>query len=219
MYEKATARAPKLVRKTARIPVHADGERAGGLRLGVVADTHSLPHPDTKRHLAALRPDALLHAGDIGDLAVLDDLATVAPMYAVRGNIDTRAATLPDDLLVELVGADAEAPDPDAVDAVLLRILITHIAVYGPKLRAEVARRARDAGASLVVCGHSHVPFIGLDRGSGADRVRPLTVFNPGSVGPRRFHLPIVFGTIDVTPQGVRLAHHDCETGAVWSPP
>jgi hypothetical protein len=46
-----------------------------------------------------------------------------------------------------------------------------------------------------------------------------LTVFNPGSIGPRRFHLPIVFGTIDVTPKGVSLAHHDCETGARWMPP
>ena len=67
------------------------------------------------------------------------------------------------------------------------------------------------AGASLVVCGHSHVPFIAKQRG--------LTVFNPGSIGPRRFHLPIVFGTIAVTPQAVRLAHVDCETGRPWSPP
>ena len=44
----------------------------------------------------------------------------------------------------------------------------------------------------MVVCGHSHVPFIGRDR--------DLTVFNPGSIGPRRFHLPIVFGTMNVTP-------------------
>jgi uncharacterized protein len=62
-----------------------------------------------------------------------------------------------------------------------------------------------------VVCGHSHVPFLGRDRG--------LTVFNPGSIGPRRFHLPIVFGTIDVTLAGLRFAHVDCETGMQWSPP
>jgi predicted phosphodiesterase len=68
--------------------------------------------------------------------------------------------------------------------------------------------RAEDA--SLVVCGHSHVPFIGRDRG--------LAVFNPGSIGPRRFHLPIVFGTIDLSPTEVRLAHIDCETGTAWSP-
>jgi predicted phosphodiesterase len=113
---------------------------------------------------------------------------------------------LPDDLVLDLVDGDA----------VRLRIFVTHIAVYGPKLRADVARRARAEDASLVVCGHSHVPFIGIDKGSG--RSAPLTIFNPGSVGPRRFHLPIVFGTIDVSPTGVRLAHFDCETGRAWSP-
>lgn len=92
-----------------------------------------------------------------------------------------------------------------------MKVLMTHIAVYGPKIRAEVAKAAREAGATLIVCGHSHVPFIGRDKG--------LTVFNPGSIGPRRFSLPIVFGTIDVTPTGVRLAHVNCETGGAWSPP
>jgi hypothetical protein len=46
-----------------------------------------------------------------------------------------------------------------------------------------------------------------------------LTVFNPGSIGPRRFHLPIVFGTIGVTTDGVRLTHFDFETGERWTPP
>jgi predicted phosphodiesterase len=91
-----------------------------------------------------------------------------------------------------------------------MRLLMTHIAVYGPNLRADVAKLATAAGASLVVCGHSHVPFIGHDR--------QLTVFNPGSIGPRRFHLPIVFGTIDIAAT-VMLAHVDCETGRPWVPP
>jgi predicted phosphodiesterase len=93
----------------------------------------------------------------------------------------------------------------------MMRMLLVHIAVYGPKIRADVAKLARAAKASLIVCGHSHVPFIGVDKG--------LTVFNPGSIGPRRFSLPIVFGTIDVTAKGVKLAHVNCETGAAWSPP
>ena len=63
----------------------------------------------------------------------------------------------------------------------------------------------------IIICGHSHVPFIGVDRG--------ITMFNPGSIGPRRFMLPIVFGMVDVTPSGVRLAHVDVETGAKWVPP
>lgn len=182
----------RLVKKSAKVPV---GD-AGVVRLAVVADTHSQPHAGTAQRLAELAPDAILHGGDIGDLAVLDALAEIAPVYAVRGNIDTRAHELPDVLTLDVGG---------------LRILLTHIAVYGPKLRADVAKMARDDKARLVVCGHSHVPFIGEDKG--------LTVFNPGSIGPRRFHLPIVLGKIDITPSGIRLGHIDCETGAAWLPP
>jgi len=165
-------------------------------RFAVVADTHSAPHPDTARHLRAFAPDAILHAGDIGDLAVLDALREIAPVYAVRGNIDTRASALPDVLTLAVGG---------------LTILMTHIAVYGPRIRADAARLARAAGAKLIVCGHSHVPFIAEERG--------LTVFNPGSIGPRRFHLPIVFGTLELVDHRVKLAHVDCETGARWLPP
>ena len=161
--------------------------------IGVVADTHSHPHPGTLEHLREIQPEAILHAGDIGDLAVLDQLREIAPVHAVRGNIDKHQ--LPDDLTVEL------GP---------LRIFMTHIAVYGPHLRADVAKKARAAKASLVVCGHSHVPFISDQKG--------LTVFNPGSCGPRRFHLPIVFGRIDVGAT-VKLQHVSAETGQRWLPP
>jgi putative phosphoesterase len=173
--------------------------RDGPARIAVVADTHSQPHPNAAGYLAALRPEAILHAGDIGDLAVLDQLAAIAPVFAVRGNIDVRASTLPDVLILDVTGPRA------------LRILLTHIAVYGPRLRTDVARAARAEGAALVVCGHSHVPFIAQERG--------LTVFNPGSVGPRRFHLPILFGTIELTATGIRLAHVNAETGEPWTPP
>jgi hypothetical protein len=184
------------IKTSATLPLRADGTG----RIAVIADTHSRPHARAAEHVAAARPDAILHAGDIGDLAVLEVFAALAPLHAVRGNIDTRAPGLPDVVRLELAGGGR-----------MLRLILTHIAVYGPKIRADVARIARAAEASLVVCGHSLVPFIGQDRG--------LTVFNPGSVGPRRFHLPIVFGLIDITTEGVRLAHIDCETGARWSPP
>ncbi len=187
---------PRLQSETSQIPLRADGS----LRLAAVADSHSQPHPATIGHLQRLRPDAILHAGDIGDLDVLDRLGTIAPVHAVRGNIDGRAQGIPDVLTVQVSGNGHG-----------LRILLTHIAVAGPRLRADVARMARAEGASLIVCGHSHVPFMGRDR--------DLTFFNPGSIGPRRFHLPILFGMIDVTPTGVRLAHVDCETGLPWTPP
>jgi putative phosphoesterase len=178
------------------LPVRQDG----CFRFACVADTHSRPHPATHQRLTELGPDAILHAGDIGDLEVLDRLAEVAPVYAVRGNIDVQASEVPEHLVIDLVEGDA----------LKLRMLLVHIAVYGPKLRADVARIAAHEKVSLVVCGHSHVPFIGRDRGLG--------VFNPGSIGPRRFTLPIVLGTIDVSPTTARMTHIDCETGATWAP-
>ena len=187
---------PSLAHKVT-LQAHADGH----YRFAVVADTHSKPHPATEQRLRELTPDAILHGGDIGELSVLEDLVKVAPVHAVRGNIDVHARDLPDFVTVELfVGP-----------VMRLRILLTHIAIYGAKLRAEVARRARTERAGLVVCGHSHVPFIGSDRG--------IAIFNPGSIGPKRFALPILLGSIELSPTGVRMRHIDCETGAHWLPP
>ncbi len=188
---------------TATIPLPPDGVA----RIVVVADTHSKPHAMLCARLAESPPAAILHAGDIGDHTVIDMLSGFAPVYAVRGNIDVHAPDLPDQLVIDVLPhAAADGPRP----AGPLRILLVHIAVYGPRLRADVGRAARSAGANLVVCGHSHVPFIGADRG--------LVVFNPGSVGPRRFNLPIVLGVIGISPAGVQLRHIDCETGREWTP-
>jgi putative phosphoesterase len=210
------ARSPRQSRQSATLRLRDDGR----LTLACVADTHSQPHAAMAERLAAIAPDAILHAGDIGDPAVIEQLAETAPVHAVRGNIDTRGA-FPDVLVLDVVDGDR---GDDAGAAVRLRIYVTHIAVNGPRLSADVARAAHAAKAGLVVCGHSHVPFIGRDR--------ELTVFNPGSIGPRRFHLPIVLGTITIAPgpkmEGpgftpgpgvVRLGHVDCETGRPWSPP
>ncbi len=180
-----------------RQPIELTGE---SLRIVAVADTHGRPHPDSAKHIAAQKPDRILHAGDIGDLRVLDELAKIAPVLAVRGNIDTPVKSIPEAMTVDVVERDRS----------LFKLLLTHIAVYGPKLRREIAELARSEKAGLVVCGHSHVPFIGKDKGLG--------VFNPGSIGPRRFQLPIVFGVIEIGKKGVSMRHVDCETGATWHP-
>ena len=172
----------------------------GALRLAIVADTHSHPHPKAIERLTALSADAILHAGDIGELAVLDQLAKVAPVIAVRGNIDERAPHLPDVVTIDVRSAGESA----------MKILLLHIAVYGPRVRADAARLAAANGAKLIVCGHSHVPFIGRDRG--------LTVFNPGSIGPRRMRLPILFGVLEIAAAKLSLRHVDCETGEDWAP-
>lgn len=185
-----------LQRASATIAAPADGV----VRLAVVADTHSTMHAAAPALLAAWRPTAILHAGDIGNLDVLRTLEAIAPLHAVRGNIDGRTPGLPDVLTLDV----ERAPAP-------LRILLVHIGQAGVKVRPEVARLARGEQAGLVVCGHSHVPFLGNDRG--------LAVFNPGSIGPRRFHLPIVFGTIEIGPGRLRFGHVDAETGRAWMPP
>src|SRR3954465_8553218 len=82
--------APRLARMARQLPLRTDGT----LRLAVVADTHSQPHPQAADPLAARAPDAILHAGDIGDLGVLDQLARIAPVHAIRGNIDVTSAGL-----------------------------------------------------------------------------------------------------------------------------
>ncbi len=210
VYTQSSARTDsRLVEKTAAISVRDDG----GLRLAVIADTHSRPHPNSVQLVKEQEPDAILHAGDIGDLSVLSKFREIAPVHFVRGNIDERGADLPVLLDISLSARErtalnaSEAPKPRP----LLKILLLHIGVNGPKLRSDAARWAREKSSQLVVCGHSHVPFIGRDRG--------ITIFNPGSVGPRRFTLPIVFGMLELKAGQLHLWHIDCETGARWSPP
>lgn len=173
----------------------------GTTRLAIVADTHSNPHPRLMELVASMVPDGILHAGDIGGQRVLDDLARIAKVVAVRGNIDVRLPGVPDELMLDLVSSEG----------VRGRILLLHVGVHGPFLRSEVKRKAKAESATMVVCGHSHVPFIGKDRGT--------LVFNPGSAGPRRFGLPIVFGKLEIDAAGFRLQHIDCESGLVWEPP
>src|SRR5262245_23744550 len=91
---------------------------AGSMRIVVVADTHGRPHPSSAAHVSALKPDAILHAGDIGDLRVLDTFAEIAPLSAVRGNIDVHARDLPDVITIDILRGDA----------IVLTMLLMHIA-------------------------------------------------------------------------------------------
>jgi putative phosphoesterase len=173
---------------------------AGALDVVVVADTHGHAHPNARPLIERLAPKLIVHAGDIGDVAVLEPLREVAPLLAVRGNIDARLPGFVDSMDIDFVRGERS----------VLKVLLTHIAVYGPKLRAEVARLAAARSARLVLCGHSHVPFLGRDKG--------LVMFNPGSIGPRRFQLPITFGVLSIRPDQVSLRHISCETGETWLP-
>jgi putative phosphoesterase len=139
------------------------------MRIGLIADTHGLMRPEA---LVALHGcDHILHAGDIGDPAVLDALAALAPVTAIRGNNDTAgwAHALPDAITLELGGVAIH----------MLHDLKT-LPQYPPRSHAAV-----------IVAGHSHRPAI--------DRADGRLVVNPGSAGRRRFALPITVGELHVT--------------------
>ncbi len=87
---------------------------------------------------------------------------------------------------------------------------MTHIALYGPRIRREAKQLAHRNGAHLLICGHSHVPFLGQEG--------KLIAFNPGSIGPRRPPLPITYGLLEFGPGTTRIEHIDCETGKPWLP-
>ncbi len=129
--------------------------------IRVISDTHGLLRPEA---LDAMRgADLILHAGDVDDPAILDALRDIAPVHAVRGNVDRGpwAESLP---LTEVV----------EVDEALLYMI--HICEH---LDLEPAA----AGFAAVIFGHSHRP--GIERRDG------VLYLNPGSAGPRRFSLPV----------------------------
>ncbi len=165
-----------------------------------IADSHGRLHPGSAKLIREREPGYILHAGDIGQLTILDDLERLAPTIAVRGNIDGRNSGLYDILTLELTTESGLA----------FTILLTHIAIARTRLRSEIRKLAWAQDVDLVVCGHSHIPWLGTDGG--------LAVLNPGSIGPRRFALPTTFGAIDISPSGVELSHVDCETGERWRP-
>jgi uncharacterized protein len=148
------------------------------LRLGVISDTHGLLRPEA---VAALHGcDLIIHAGDVGDAAVLDGLRSIAPTFAIRGNIDTgtRAARLPPTDIVE-VGE-------------LLFYLLHNIA----DLELDPPRSS-GGGFAAVVYGHSHPPSIETRDG--------VLCLNPGSAGPRRFSLPVTLARVAVMGIDLRL--------------
>jgi putative phosphoesterase len=136
--------------------------------IGVISDTHGLMRPEA---LEALRGvDRILHAGDVGAPEVLEALARIAPVTAVRGNNDHGpwAAALPPTAVVEVAGA----------------------LIYVLHDLGELDLDPRAAGLRAVVAGHSHQPK--------QEERDGVLYFNPGSAGPRRFRLPIALGRLVV---------------------
>jgi uncharacterized protein len=136
--------------------------------IGVISDTHGLLRPEA---LAALRgSDYIIHAGDIGDPGILKKLVAIAPVTAIRGNVDRDAwaRRIPATNVLEVGG----------------------VSIYVLHNLAELDLKPGAAGFAVVVYGHSHVPKQEMKNG--------VLYFNPGSAGPRRFRLPVTIGRLIV---------------------
>jgi len=137
-------------------------------RIGLIADTHDLLRPEARVALAGMAH--IIHAGDICNPAVLEQLARIAPVTAVRGNNDCGPWTH--------ALRERETLEIDAV-----RIHVLHDL-------AELAGDLQAQRIDVVVSGHSHRPMLKMARG--------VLYVNPGSAGPRRFRLPVSVGFLDI---------------------
>ncbi len=136
--------------------------------IGVISDTHGLLRPEA---VAAMRGvEHILHAGDVGEMAIIDALREIAPVTAIRGNIDVS-------------GACAELPATDVVELGGKLFYLVH-SVHDLDINPAAA------GVAMVVSGHSHKASVAVRDG--------VVYFNPGSAGPKRFSLPVTVGFVTV---------------------
>jgi uncharacterized protein len=152
-------------------------------KIGLISDTHGLLREEA---LQALRgSDLIIHAGDVGDSSIVEALADIAPLVAIRGNVDTGdwAKSLPETAVAE-AGA-------------------VNIYVLHDCKALDLDPKASDF--HIVVSGHSHKP-------SRSERDGVLYI-NPGSAGPRRFTLPITLAHLDLGATPWRVEFVDLEKG------
>src|SRR5271169_4925454 len=142
--------------------------------VGVISDTHGQLRREAVEALCGV--DRILHAGDVGDPEILDALGQIAPVTAVRGNVDTEswAKDLPETEIVELGG----------------------VSIYMLHDLGQLDLKPGAAGIGVVVYGHSHQPKIEEKDG--------VLYSNPGSAGPRRFQLPVSVGKLVIDGGKVR---------------
>ena len=136
--------------------------------IGVISDTHGLLRPEAVEALGGV--EHILHAGDVGHIAILEALRKVAPVTAIRGNVD-------------LSGPCAELPPTDVVELGGRLFYLVHSV-------NDLDINPVAAGVAMVVRGHSHKALVEVRDG--------VVFFNPGSAGPRRFSLPVTVGFVTV---------------------
>ena len=138
------------------------------MRIGVISDTHGLLRPEAQRALAGV--ELIIHAGDVGAPDILTQLKMIAPVFAVRGNVDTQpwARELPLTTVVETSG----------------------FSFYVLHNLGDLDLNPRAAGFDAVISGHTHQAEQRLEDG--------VVYLNPGSAGPRRFQLPITLALLEI---------------------
>lgn len=147
------------------------------MKLGIISDTHGLLRPEVAPALEGV--DRILHIGDVGKISILDQLAKIAPVTAIRGNVDRE-------------GACAKLPETDVV----LIENPPHAGLYIYMLHDLKTLHLDPAAAKFaaVLHGHTHVPNFVTKKG--------VLYFNPGSCGPRRFELPVTIGFLTIKADG-----------------
>jgi uncharacterized protein len=142
--------------------------------VGVISDTHGLLRPEA---LTALRgSNYIIHAGDIGDPAILQKLSEIAPITAIRGNVDNDAWA-------------RKIPETEVLE-------ISGISIYVLHNLAKLDLKPEAAGFSAVIYGHSHSPKQEMKNG--------VLYFNPGAAGSRRFQLPVSVGKLIIKEGKIR---------------
>ena len=137
--------------------------------IGIISDTHGLLRPEAMHALQG--SDLIIHAGDVGDPGIIEELKSIAPVFAVRGNVDTEPW--------------AQAlPETEVIEAGPATIYVLHD-VHALDLDPAAA------GFHIVISGHSHKPARTEHAG--------VLFLNPGSAGPRRFQLPVTIARLDLT--------------------
>lgn len=141
--------------------------------IGVISDTHGVLRPEAVKALHGV--DLIIHAGDVGRGDILDVLRQIAPVFAVRGNTDYEewARALP----------------------LTARVQVEQHLIYVLHDVQQLTLTPEAQGFAAVVSGHSHKPAI--------ERKRGVLYLNPGSAGPRRFHLPVSVARIQVKARGL----------------
>ena len=137
--------------------------------IGVISDTHKLLRPEATAALQGV--SHIIHAGDVGDPAILEKLRLIAPVTTVRGNVDK--------------GEWADAlPETNVLECERVSIYVLHDL-------ARLDLKPEAAGFAAVIYGHTHVPKREVTNG--------VLYFNPGSAGPRRFKLPVTVGRLNLS--------------------